>query len=249
MANRKYIVGNWKMNGDHAALAQAKDIAGSAVKHPGVDAALCPPATLIAPMVAAVGAFAVGGQDCHEAEKGAFTGSISAGLLKDAGATLTLAGHSERREGCGESDADVQAKAVAAMATGLDVILCCGEPKNVREDAEAEAYVLTQLDGSLPDIAEGRTLAVAYEPIWAIGTGLTPTAEDVRVMHAAIRGKLIDRYGPDQGAATRILYGGSVTRDNAAELLAVDNVDGALVGGASLTAAKFVPIIEAAAAL
>ena len=249
MANRKYIVGNWKMNGDHAALAEAKAIAQAAATHAGVDAALCPPATHIAPMVEAVKGFAVGGQDCHAEPKGAFTGSISAGLLQDAGATLTIVGHSERREGFGESDTAVQAKALAAMATGLDVILCVGEPKNVREDAEAEAYVLNQLDGSLPDVRAGRTLAVAYEPIWAIGTGLTPTAEDVRVMHAAIRGKLIDRYGPDQGAATRILYGGSVTGDNAAELLGVDNVDGALVGGASLTAAKFVPIIEAAAAL
>lgn len=249
MANRKYIVGNWKMNGDQAALQEVVAIAAAAAANAGVDSALCPPATLIAPMVAAVGGYAVGGQDCHAEAKGAFTGSVSAGLLKDAGATLTIVGHSERREGFGETDASVQAKAVAAMATGLDVILCVGEPKNVREDAEAEAYVLTQLDGSLPDVPAGRTLAVAYEPIWAIGTGLTPTADDVRVMHAAIRSKLIDRYGADAGAATRILYGGSVTGDNAAELLAVDNVDGALVGGASLTAAKFVPIIEAAAAL
>ena len=247
MALRKYIVGNWKMNGDHAAIGEAQAIASAAATHASVDVALCPPATLIAAMASAVAPMPVGGQDCHTQEKGAFTGSVSAAMLKDAGASFTIVGHSERREGCGESDEIVRTKAESAMNADLDVILCVGEPKDVREAGEAEAFVLEQLDGSLPAIADGRSLAVAYEPIWAIGTGLTPTADDVRVMHAAIRGKLMDFYGADKGKTLRILYGGSVTGDNAPELLAVANVDGALVGGASLTAAKFVPIIEAAA--
>ncbi len=249
MGLRKFVVGNWKMNGDRAAIGEAEQIAAAAAGHPGVDAALCPPATLIAAMAGAVAPMRVGGQDCHVEEKGAFTGSVSAPMLKDAGAALTIVGHSERREGFAETDEIVRSKAEAAMKAGLDVILCVGEPRNIREAAEAEPFVLDQLDGSLPAFAEGRSLAVAYEPIWAIGTGLTPTVEDVRVMHATIRGKLMDFYGADAGAAVRILYGGSVTGDNASELLAVENVDGALVGGASLTAAKFVPIIEAAASL
>lgn len=247
MVLRKYIVGNWKMNGSQAALAEAKAIAAAGAQHKGVDVALCPPATLIGAMAGAAAPLAVGGQDCHAEAKGAFTGSVSAPLLKDAGASLTIVGHSERREGFAESDEAVKAKAEAAMAAGLDVILCVGEPRSVREEGGAEAYVLDQLDGSLPQLGESRTLAVAYEPIWAIGTGLTPTTDDVRVMHAAIRGKLLDFYGVAKGAETRILYGGSVTGDNAPELLRVDHVDGVLVGGASLTAEKFVPIIEAAA--
>lgn len=244
-APRKYIIGNWKMNGNRAALGEAVAIAAKASELGSIDAALCPPATLIALMTDAVPGFAVGGQDCHAEAKGAFTGSVSAPMLKDAGASLTIVGHSERREGFDENDELVRAKAESAMAAGLDVILCVGEPKLVREAGEAEAYVLNQLDGSLPDLVEGRRFAVAYEPIWAIGTGLTPTAEDVRMMHAMIRGKLMDRYG-DQGRQMAILYGGSVTGDNADELLSVANVDGALVGGASLTAEKFVPIMEAA---
>lgn len=245
-ALRKYIVGNWKMNGDRAAIGEAIEIAAKAAELGIVDTALCPPATLIALMTDNVPGFPVGGQDCHVEPKGAYTGCVSAPMLKDAGASLTIVGHSERREGFDESDELVRAKAESALAAKLGVILCVGEPKPVREGGEAEAYVMNQLDGSLPDILETSDFAIAYEPIWAIGTGLTPTADDVRVMHAMIRGKLMDRYG-EKGRETRILYGGSVTADNADELLGVENVDGALVGGASLTAAKFVPIIEAAA--
>lgn len=249
MALRKYIVGNWKMNGVQASLSEAVQIATHAAVAPGVDVALCPPTTLISPMTHAATELSVGAQDCHTAESGAFTGSISANQLKDAGAVVTIVGHSERREGLGETDEMVKEKAQAAMVAGLDVILCVGEPKNVRDDAEAESFVVAQLDGSLPDIVGGRSLAIAYEPIWAIGTGVVPTVGDVRAMHAVIRTKLAERYGAEAGNAMRILYGGSVTGDNARELLSVDNVDGALVGGASLTAQKFVPIIEAAAAL
>lgn len=246
MTLRKYIVGNWKMNGVAADLGEARQIAVVAGEAMDFDVALCPPATLLAPMVAVVSPMAVGGQDCHSEAAGAFTGSVSATMLRDAGARFTIVGHSERREGCGESDTIVRGKADAAFAAELDVILCVGEPIHVREAAEAEAVVLRQLNDSLPQVPEGRTLTVAYEPIWAIGTGLVATPDDVRIMHATIRSKLRDFYGADAGDSVRILYGGSVNGDNAAQLFAVDNVDGALVGGASLTAAKFGPIIAAA---
>lgn len=249
MGLRKFVVGNWKMNGLMANLGEATQIASAAKQYAGVDTALCPPATLISATASAAPGFSVGGQDCHTGTSGAFTGSISAAQLKDAGASLTIVGHSERREGLGETDELVKAKAEAAMSAGINVILCVGEPKNVRDDAEAEVFVVAQLEGSLPELTNGQSLAIAYEPIWAIGTGVVPTVDDVRAMHAIIRTKLVERYGADTGNAMRILYGGSVTGDNADELLAVENVDGALVGGASLTAQKFVPIIEAAAAL
>lgn len=248
MARRKYVVGNWKMNGLSAAIAEAQTIFAEAERHPGVDVALCPPFTLIGAMVAAAPGAAVGGQDCHSAAAGAFTGSIAATMLADSGACLAIVGHSERREGCGEGDADVRAKAEAALAAGLSVILCVGEPRDIRESGGAIDYVLAQVAGSVPDDFAADRLAIAYEPIWAIGTGLVPTVADVAAMHGAIRGALTARFG---GAAAdmRILYGGSVNGDNAAELLDAGDVDGALVGGASLTAAKFVPIVEAAAAL
>lgn len=248
MARRKYVVGNWKMNGTTAALAEAQAIFAAAGDHAGVDVALCPPFTLVGAMAAAVPGAAVGGQDCHSAASGAFTGSVAAPMLADAGATLVIVGHSERREGCGESDADVSAKAEAALAADLSVILCVGEPREVRESGGAIDYVLAQIAGSVPDDFDAARLAIAYEPIWAIGTGLVPTVADVAAMHGAIRGALAARFG---GAAqdVRLLYGGSVNGDNAAELLDAGDVDGALVGGASLTAAKFVPIVAAAAAL
>lgn len=248
MARRKYVVGNWKMNGVTASIADAQAIFGAAGDHTGVDVALCPPFTLIGAMVAAVPGAAVGGQDCHSVSSGAFTGSIAAPMLVDVGATLVIVGHSERREGCGEGDADVRAKAEAGLAAGLSVILCVGEPREVRESGGAIDYVLTQIAGSVPDDFDAARLAIAYEPIWAIGTGLVPTVGDVAAMHGAIRGALTARFG---GAAEdmRLLYGGSVNGDNAAELLDAGDVDGALVGGASLTAAKFVPIVAAAAAL
>jgi triosephosphate isomerase len=243
---RSYIVGNWKMNGLNAALPEAQAIAAAATAHAAVDVALCPPFTLIGAMAAAAPSLAVGGQDCHTAASGAYTGSVAAPMLVDAGATLVIVGHSERRDGFGESDALVQEKARAAVAAGLDVIICVGEALAVREAGDAQAHVLAQVHGSVPaDLLGGaQSIAIAYEPIWAIGTGRVAGVEDIAAMHGAIRAAL----GP-AGAATRILYGGSVSPDNAAEILALEDVDGGLVGGASLSAAKFVPIIAAAAAL
>ena len=246
MTRRKYVVGNWKMNGLKEALGEARAIFAAADTHPGVDVALCPPFTLIGAMAAAAPGKAIGGQDCHSAASGAFTGSVAAPMLADVGASLVIVGHSERREGCGESDADVRAKAEAALAAGLSVILCVGEPRSVRESGGAIDHVLAQVAESVPDALDPQRFAIAYEPIWAIGTGLVPTVADVAAMHGAIRSALADRFG-DAAQAIRILYGGSVNGDNAAELLDTGDVDGALVGGASLTAAKFVPIIEAAA--
>lgn len=252
MARRKFVVGNWKMNGLKASLAEAQAIFSGAAGHGSVDIALCPPFTLVGAMAVAregtgVGG-GVGGQDCHAAENGAFTGSVSAQMLVDAGASLVIVGHSERREGFAESDADVKAKAQAALAAGLQVILCVGEPREVRESGGAIAHVLDQIAHSLPDDFDAARFAIAYEPIWAIGTGLVPTTQDVAAMHRAMREALTARVG-DKAAVLRLLYGGSVNGDNAAELLSADDVDGALVGGASLTAAKFNPIVSAAAEL
>lgn len=249
MARRKYVVGNWKMNGLTAALGEAQAIFDAAKAHPAVDVALCPPFTLIGPMLAAAPGAAVGGQDCHSAASGAYTGSVAAAMLADIGATLVIVGHSERREGFAESDADVKAKAEAALAAGLSVILCVGEPREVRELGGAIDYVLAQVAGSLPADFDASRLAIAYEPIWAIGTGLVPTADDVAAMHGAIRAKLGDLADSDAAGTMRLLYGGSVNAENAAELLGAGDVDGALVGGASLTAGKFVPIIVAASGL
>ncbi len=248
MTRRKYVVGNWKMNGNKAALAEATAIFAAAADLQAVDVALCPPFTLIGAMAAATPGATVGGQDCHRAGSGAFTGSVAAPMLADAGASLVIVGHSERREGFGESDADVGAKAAAALDAGLSVILCVGEPHSVRESGGAIDHVLAQVAGSLPADADPARLTIAYEPIWAIGTGLVPTIADVAEMHGAIRAKLAEQIG-NGAQRIRILYGGSVNGDNAAELLGAGDVDGALVGGASLTAAKFVPIVEAAAAL
>jgi triosephosphate isomerase len=248
MARRKYVVGNWKMNGLSDAIGEAQAIFSAANGHGAVDVAICPPFTLIGAMVAASPGAAVGGQDCHEANAGAFTGSVAAPMLADIGASVVIVGHSERREGFGESDADVRAKAEAGLAAGLSVILCVGEPREVRESGGAIDHVLAQVAGSVPDSFDAHRLAIAYEPIWAIGTGLVPTVGDVAAMHGAIRGALSARFG-DAAEDMRLLYGGSVNGDNAAELLDAGDVDGALVGGASLTAAKFVPIVAAAGAL
>lgn len=248
MARRKYVVGNWKMNGLSDALGEARAIFAAADSHSSVDVAICPPFTLIGAMVAAAPGKAVGGQDCHGAASGAFTGSVAAPMLADAGASLVIVGHSERREGFGESDADVRAKAEAGLSAGLSAILCVGEPLAVRESGGAIDFVLAQVAGSVPESFDPQRLAIAYEPIWAIGTGLVPTVGDVAAMHGAIRGALAERFG-DAAQAMRLLYGGSVNGDNAPELLNAGDVDGALVGGASLTAAKFVPIVEAAARL
>ena len=246
MALKKLVAGNWKMNGLSADLAEIKAIADASRQYPGVDVALCVPAILIERASRAVPGFAIGGQDVHEAGSGAHTGCTSAAMLLDAGATLTIVGHSERREAQRESDAEVKAKAEAALSCGLAVILCVGESLAVRETGGAIETVLAQLDGSLPDQADGAALAIAYEPIWAIGTGKVPTMDEIAEMHGAIRRKLGQRY--DEGDRVRILYGGSVKGSNAGEIFDVPDVDGALVGGASLKAADFMPIVAAAAA-
>jgi triosephosphate isomerase (TIM) len=244
---RRYVVGNWKMNGLAADIAHAREIAAEAVAMPIIDVALCPPATLIASVCAAVPTLAVGGQDCHAQDKGAFTGSVSAAMIADAGARLCIVGHSERRQGVGESDAMVSDKAMAALTAGLAVIICVGEPLAVREAGEAESYVLAQITGSVCDAAlvQPERVAIAYEPIWAIGTGVTATPDDIAAMHSMIRTALRNRRAA-AADAVRLLYGGSVTAENAAAIFACADVDGALVGGASLTAAKFVPIMAAA---
>ena len=247
MALRKLVAGNWKMNGSLGSLAELDAIAAAAAVQPSVDVAVCPPFTLIAAAVNRVPALAVGAQDCHAAAKGAHTGCVSAAMLVEAGAKLVIVGHSERRADQHETDAEVQAKASAAIAAGLLAIVCVGETEAERDAGRAIAVVEGQLDGSIPRDGTGTTLVIAYEPVWAIGTGRTPSTGDVAEMHAAIRRRLALLLG-DEGAKVRILYGGSVKPDNARELLAVADVDGALVGGASLAAAQFVPIIEGAAA-
>ena len=247
MALKKLVAGNWKMHGLSADLAEIKAIAEASAGYPEADVALCVPAILIERATRAVPNFAIGGQDVHSAEKGAHTGCVSAQMLVDAGAVLTIVGHSERREAQRESDAEVKAKAEAGLRCGLQVILCVGEPLQVREGGDAIAFVLAQLSASLPDdLDDSGMFAVAYEPIWAIGTGKIPTVEEIGAMHAAIRGELVRRYG-DAGSRVRILYGGSVKASNAVEIFAIADVDGALVGGASLKAADFIPIVAAAA--
>lgn len=250
MSNRPYIVGNWKMNGLRAQLAEARAVDRAAARYPQVEVALAPPFTLIAAMREAVTTIGVGGQDCHAEAKGAFTGDVSAPQLKDAGADFAIVGHSERRALHGETDAIVKAKAEAALENGLGVIVCVGETLVERDGGRAEAVVGGQLDGSLPqgDAAGAgvpERLAVAYEPVWAIGTGRVAAVEDVIAMHKVLRERLVAAYG-EAGEKVRILYGGSVNAGNAAGLLAADGVDGALVGGASLTAEAFLPIVAAA---
>ena len=249
MALRPLIVGNWKMNGTRATLAEARAIDRAAARHPSVEVGLAPPFTLIGAMVEAVQGIKVGGQDCHAEASGAYTGDVSAPLLADTGASFVIVGHSERRAGHGESDAVVRAKAQAALAGDLEVIVCVGETEAQRDAGQAEGVVGAQVQGSLPQ-GEGAAarLSVAYEPIWAIGTGRVPSVADVGAMHKAIRAQLLAFYG-EAGAEVRILYGGSVNAGNAAELLRADEVGGALVGGASLTAESFAAIISAAAAI
>jgi triosephosphate isomerase len=252
MPRRKLIAGNWKMHGVGSDLAEVEAIAAASGGYRAVDVALCVPATLIERAARAVPGFAIGAQDVHFAAQGAHTGCVSSAMLADAGARLTIVGHSERREAQHETNADVKAKADAALAAGLGVILCVGENLETREAGDAVAAVSGQLDASLPHGAGAAAgvpdrLAVAYEPIWAIGTGKVASTIDIAEMHAAIRGRLRAAYG---GAAdeVRILYGGSVKASNAPEIFAVPDVDGALVGGASLKAADFLAIVEAAAA-
>ena len=245
---RKLVAGNWKMNGTGADLAEFTAISMAAEVHPDVDVALCLPATLIERAGLSARGFAIGGQDVHSAAQGAHTGCVSAAMLIDAGARLTIVGHSERRADQGESDAAVKAKAEAALAAGLSVILCVGESDEVREAGRAIAHVASQLDASLPSsIDDPADFSVAYEPIWAIGTGKVAGVAEIGEMHGALRKRLVAAFG-EAGEAVRILYGGSVKADNAAEIFAVPDVDGALVGGASLKNADFAPIIAAAAA-
>jgi triosephosphate isomerase len=241
MALRPLIAGNWKMNGLLASVGELQKIIAGAAKLPDVDVMVCPPATLSAGFAAAARGtpVAIGGQDCHAEPSGAYTGDISAEMLRDAGAQAVIVGHSERRQCHGETDASVRAKALAAQRAGLTAIVCIGETHAERDSGRAHDVVRTQLDGSLPDNAAG--VVVAYEPVWAIGTGLTPEPIDVAVMHTIVREQLLRRYG-DAGLRIRILYGGSVKPDNASGLLKAQNVDGALVGGASLHAGEFLAI-------
>ena len=246
MALKKLVAGNWKMHGLSSDLSEIKAIADASRAYSGVDVALCVPAILIERASRAVPGFAIGGQDVHFAEKGAHTGCVSAQMLMDAGATLTIVGHSERREAQRESDEEVKVKAEAALSCGLGVILCVGEDLFDRENGKAVEVVELQVDHGLPDGGnEFNRLAVAYEPIWAIGTGKVPTTAEIAEMHSAIRQRLRAAYG-EASDQVRILYGGSVKGSNAAEIFAVPDVDGALVGGASLKAADFLPIVEAA---
>ena len=246
MAMRPYIVGNWKMHGTRSMLSEARAIDRAAERLMKAEVALAPPATLIHATRKEATLIAIGAQDCHPADGGAHTGDLSAAMLKDAGAGFCIVGHSERRADHGETDAAVKAKAAAVIDAGMAVIVCVGETEAQRDSGQAESAVAAQLDGSLPDTdVAAEKVTVAYEPVWAIGTGRTPTAADIGAMHTAIRAKLVDRYG-ESGSEIRILYGGSVKAENAAELLSADEVGGALVGGASLTADSFLGIVVAA---
>jgi triosephosphate isomerase (TIM) len=245
---RPLVAGNWKMNGTMASLDEVgrlmEMLSGARVR---CDVMICPPATLIAPMVRLVASspIEVGGQDCHSEAKGAHTGDISAEMLSDAGCSGVIVGHSERRADHGETDSLIRDKAAAAHRAGLTAIICIGETLEEREAGRTLDVVTGQLDGVLPPSVTGDDTVLAYEPVWAIGTGLTPSLEQVAEVHGAIRARLRDRLGGSQGDAVAILYGGSVKPDNASDLMGVANVDGALVGGASLKAADFMGIIRA----
>lgn len=244
----KLVAGNWKMNGLGASLGEAEALAKALQEQAAAcRVALCPPATLTERMARVLEGSAVelGGQDCHAEASGAFTGSVSADMLVDAGAALVILGHSERRAGFGETDADVAAKVEAALAAGLEPIICIGETLEQREAGQAVEIVSRQVHGSLPEGLSGKAFAVAYEPVWAIGTGLTPTLEQIEEVHAAVRAAMVAKLG-EGGRVAPILYGGSVKPSNAAEILAVAEVGGALVGGASLKAEDFLGIIRAA---
>jgi len=245
---RKLAAGNWKMNGTTAALAEVSALL-AAHPAPACEMLLCPPATLIAQMAAAArgSVLQVGGQDCHAKAAGAHTGDISAPMLVDAGASHVILGHSERRADHFESDAMVRAKAEAALTAGLVAVICVGESEAQHDDGQTLAVIGAQLAGSVPDAASAANLVIAYEPIWAIGSGRTPTLAEIEQVHGAIRARLTARFGT---AATgiRLLYGGSVKPSNAAEIFAVPEVNGALVGGASLKAADFGAIVAALAA-
>ena len=247
MALRPYVVGNWKMNGTRAMLAEARAIDRSAQRLMKAEVALAPPFTLLHAVHREAEQIGVGAQDCHSEQEGAYTGDGSATMIADAGAKFVILGHSERRQGHGESDALVRAKSEAALAAGLKLIVCCGETESTRDAGSAEEFVTAQLDGSLPpeiDAAADR-LSIAYEPIWAIGTGQVATPEQAQEAIAFVRA-LVAGFDKAASEQVRILYGGSVKPDNARELLSADEVGGALVGGASLSADTFLGIVMAA---
>jgi len=245
---RPLVAGNWKMNGLAVSLDEARAVAAAVDAHPpACRVALCPPSTLVHRMAEVIGGTGVevGGQDCRAEQSGAFTGDVSAEMLAEAGAELVILGHSERRAGYGETDALVAAKAEAALRAGLEPIICVGETLTQREAGETLAVVTGQVKGSLPKALAGKAFAVAYEPVWAIGTGLTPTLEQIEEVHVAIRATLVELFG-EAGKVPPILYGGSVKPSNANEILKAKEVGGALVGGASLKATDFLGIVTAA---
>ncbi|MBT5570658.1 MAG: triose-phosphate isomerase [Alphaproteobacteria bacterium] len=251
---KKLIAGNWKMNMLHMdAAALAREVVAGADKAP-CDLLLCPPSTLISWVAetASGSVVAVGGQDCHEADSGAYTGDVSATMVRDAGASHVILGHSERRHGLGETDERVRAKTEAAHGAGLVAIVCIGETEEQRDAGETLNVLSSQLDGSLPTgdngfAVNGKDTVIAYEPVWAIGTGRTPTVDEVQAAHGHIRAHLTASLG-EQAEDIRILYGGSMKPENAADLLAIENVDGGLIGGASLSADSFLAIADAAPA-
>ncbi len=243
---RKLAAGNWKMNGTRAALSEL-DVLAKAPIDPAVDILLCPPAPLLSEAAKHVSGspVVIGAQDCHYEPSGAHTGDISAAMIADAGARAVILGHSERREDHNESSPLVRQKARSAHAEGLLAVICLGESEAQRLAANTLDIIAGQLATSVPDDATGANTVIAYEPIWAIGTGNVPTTEQIDEVHDFIRARLVRRFGGDEGGAIRLLYGGSVKPGNAAEIFATDNVDGALVGGASLKADDFLPIIRA----
>jgi triosephosphate isomerase len=241
---RKLAAGNWKMNGSRAALSEI-DMLVSRHPAPSCDVLICPPATHLAALVARAGSVLMaGGQDCHAEPGGAHTGDIAAAMLADVGARYVILGHSERRADHGESDATVAAKVKAAWGAGLTAIVCVGETLAQRDAGETLAVIAAQIDGSLPDGATAQNTVIAYEPVWAIGTGRTPTDAQIAELHDALREQIAQRF-PDEAHGIRLLYGGSVKPSNAAQIFAIGNVDGALVGGASLKAEDFSAIVAA----
>ena len=238
------IAGNWKMNGTLASLNEInKILESSSIYNPFVDLLICPPATLLHLLKESLNesTLALGGQNCHFEQSGAYTGDISAEMLREVGASYVIVGHSERRTGYAESNELVRSKVLAAWSAKLATIICIGETQSQRESGRTKEVVLQQIKGSVPEQIELNSTVIAYEPVWAIGTGLTPTVEEIAEIHNIIRETLVERLGKD-GEAIRLLYGGSVKPDNATNLMAPENVNGALVGGASLKAEDFLQI-------
>lgn len=241
----KYAIGNWKMNGSLAEMKHISDIASAASELSAIKAVICPPAPYLSAALGAAGAhIGIGGQDCHMSEKGAHTGDVSAAMIADLGARYVILGHSERRTDHSETDAQVSQKAIAALGQALTPILCVGETRTEREEGRADEVVRMQITSSFEGISDGRKVILAYEPVWAIGTGLIPTMAQIADMFAVISEAVSFIPNHDQ---ISLLYGGSVNGENAAEIFALNGVDGALVGGASLTSAKFAPIMQALA--